>query len=97
VNFEKIKAHFNCLRQLEGVYGDLSDAPKLREVLRQNSFLLGMQSHRNKSMEFELRFLKRNHQRLINDKQELQIAKKKKESELASVTAKLYDIDYDAY
>ena len=41
-NFEKMRAHFNCLTELEGTHGDMNNTDRLREVLKQNAFLLGL-------------------------------------------------------
>lgn len=96
-NFEKMRAHFNCLSELEATHGDLSKADRLREVLRQNSFLLGLVSSKNKNMKLELNFLQRNYDRLSREKGELQSLQQTSKGELEVATAKLYDIEYDAY
>ena len=75
-NFEKMRAHFNCLSELEATHGDLNKADRLREVLRQNSFLLGLVSSKNKNMKLELNFLQRNYDRLSREKSELQSLQK---------------------
>ena len=55
-NFEKMRAHFNCLTELEATHGDMSNTGRLREVLKQNAFLLGLESCKNKNHQMELTF-----------------------------------------
>jgi len=67
-NFEKMRAHYNCLSELEATHGDLNKPDRLREVLKQNAFLLGLVSSKNKNMKLELNFLQRNYDRLSKEK-----------------------------
>ena len=70
-NFEKMRAHFNCLSEIETTHGVLTDNARLREVLRQNSFLLGLEACKNKNNSMELGFIKRREERLRLEKSEL--------------------------
>ena len=67
-NFEKMRAHFNCISELEATHGDLSNVNVLREVLKQNNFLLGLEASTNKNMGLELKTLKRRTDRLREEK-----------------------------
>ena len=70
-NFEKMRAHFNCLSEIEPSHGNLTGPDRLREVLRQNSFLLGLEACKNKNNQMELGFIKRREERLRLEKSEL--------------------------
>ena len=96
-NFEKMRRHFNCLSEIETTHGALTDPERLREVLKQNSFLLGLESKKIKSLEQQIDFLKIDHQRLLHEKTELLTKKMSQETELKKVNDKLYDIDRDFY
>ena len=52
--FEKMRAHFDCLAEIEASHGSLTDNARLREALRQNAFLLGLEACKNKSNAMEL-------------------------------------------
>ena len=66
--FAEIKAHFDCLKELEATHGDLSDASRLREVLRQCTFQLGLEAHKCKSVWTEMTILKNQKERLRDAK-----------------------------
>lgn len=55
-NFEKMRAHFNVLTELEAANGGLSSTDSLRDVLKKNAFLLGLESCKNKNHQMELTF-----------------------------------------
>ena len=97
LNFEKMRAHFNCLAEIEAQQGDLTNNALLREVLKKNSFLLGLEACKNKNNQIELANIKRSTQRLRDEKTQLETAQETKESELQTAKAKLYDIDFDFY
>ena len=59
-NYEKMKAHFDCFQDLEREVGSLKNAQKLREMLKQNSFQLGLQNYMNKERELETKFYMQN-------------------------------------
>jgi hypothetical protein len=63
-----MREHFNCLNEIESTHGDLSNAGRLREVLRQNNFLLGLEASKNKNMGLELKTLQRRTDRLRDEK-----------------------------
>lgn len=47
---EKLRSHFDCLKEIENVYGGkFCDSLVLREVLKKSSFLLGLEVARKKS------------------------------------------------
>ena len=96
-NFEKMRSHFNCLSEIEAQHGSLTDNDKLREVLKQNAFLLGLESCKNKHHLMELNLIKRNAERLRVEKHELETAEKTKQSELQQVKSQRYSIDFDFY
>ena len=73
-NFEKMRSHFNCLTEIEAQHGSLTEKDKLREVLKQNAFLLGLESCKNKHHLMELNLIKRNAERLRLEKHELESA-----------------------
>ena len=58
-NFERMRTHFNCLAEIEKTHGSLIDSDRLREVLKQNTFQLGLESNKNKNIQMELTMLKR--------------------------------------
>ena len=95
--FERMRAHFNCLNELEATNGDLNNSEKLREVLRLNSFLLGLESSKNKSMLVELTTLKRSKDRLREEKIAIEAAKHEQVNQLEEARSKLYDIEFDEY
>ena len=92
-----MRSHFNCLSNIEATHGDLTNSDRLREVLRQNSFLLGLESSKNKNMQLELQTMKRSKDRLRDEKMSLEAAKNQQVAQLEDAKAKLYDIDYDDY
>ena len=94
---ERMRAHFNCLSQIEATHGDLTNPDRLREVLRQNSFLLGLESSKNKNMQLELQTMKRSKDRLREEKMSLEAAKNEHVAQLEEAKSKLYDIDFDEY
>jgi len=96
-NYEKMRTHFDCLEQLKREHGNLNNAVRLRELLKYNSFLLGMQHHTSKSLELELKFFKQNSQRLINENLDMVSDKRTNETQLTAVKERIYNIDFDAY
>ena len=72
-NLEKMRTHFDCLRQIEAQHGgNLNDPQTLREFLKRNCFLLGLETNKNKSIKIELDFLQKNTVRIRKDKLDLQ-------------------------
>ena len=69
----------------------------MREALRQNAFLLGLEACKNKNNAMELGFIKRKEEQMLLEKSELKNAQEQKEQDLQTVKAKLYDIDFDFY
>jgi len=55
-----MKAHFDCIASLEKELGGMKNATRLREVLKHNSFQLGLQSYLYKQRELELKFYLQN-------------------------------------
>lgn len=54
-NFEKLRSYFNCLAELEASTNSKSgnamrDAESLRELLKKNALLLGLELNKNKSI-----------------------------------------------
>lgn len=96
-NFEKMRAHYDCLTEIEASHGNLTNPSNLREVLKRNSFLLGLESNKNKQMKLELEFMQKNTQRIRSDKMSLQSEKLNQEEELELTKKKLYDIEFDFY
>ena len=96
-NFERMRSHFNCLKSLETSHGSLSDAERVREVLRQNSFLLGLEQNKNKGIQLQLTMQKRSTERMKKEKSELLNASKNLQSELQNFKKLTYDIDFDFY
>ena len=96
-NYEKMRAHFNCLAEIEAQQGDLTDNGRLREVLKKNSFLLGLEACKNKNNAMEINFTKRHAEGLRLEKSALQTEQEMRETELQTAKAKLYDIDFDFY
>ena len=92
-----MRAHFNCLSELDATHGDLNKADRIREVLRQNAFLLGLAQSKNKNMKLEMAFLQRGYDRLSRERNELQSTHKSDKNELEVAQSKLYDIEYDFY
>ena len=75
-NLEKMKAHFDCLSQIEALHnGSLTDAPSLREALKQNSFLLGLEANKSKFFVQEYSIQKRQVERARKEKLDMQNAK----------------------
>ena len=66
-------------------------------MLRQNSFLLGLEATKNKNMQIELQTMKRSKDRLREEKMTIEATKNEHVAELQEARAKLYDIDYDEY
>ena len=96
-NFEKMRTHFDCLEELKREHGNLNNGARLRELLKHNSFLLGLEHHSNKSLELELKFFKQNSQRLINENLGMHADKRTNETQLNKVKERIYNIDFDAY
>ena len=70
-NLDKMRTHFTCLTELENNIGDLQSAARLREVLKQNCLLLGLEANKNKNFQIEMTTLKRAYERLRKDKTDL--------------------------
>ena len=68
--FEQLRAHYNCLNELERSNIDMSTTAQLREALKNTCFLLGLELHKNKSMLLEVVFMRTNTQRLRHEKLE---------------------------
>ena len=66
-----MRAHFDCLNEIEASHGNLTDNARLREVLRQNAFLLGLEACKNKNNAMELCNIRRKEERLRTEKNEL--------------------------
>ena len=49
-NFEKLRAYFDCLSELEASNGGYRDTDSLRDLLKRNSLLLGIEQNKNKSI-----------------------------------------------
>ena len=96
-NFEKIRAHFDCLTELSQLHGDLNDVSKLRQVLRHSCFALGHARYGLRSLQQELKFAKSIKERLRKEKLEIQKTSQQHESELQQAKSKLYDIEFDCY
>ncbi len=85
-----MRALFDCLHKVENQqdHSDgLSNASKLRQILKQNLFLLGIESHNNKSLLAEKKFHQMNQKRLVMDKVTLDEKRKEKETKLAQAQA----------
>ena len=96
-NFERMRSHFNCLKNLEASHGSLSDPDRVREVLRQNSFLLGLEQNKNKGIQVSLTTMKRQKERMRQKMFELQYASKNNQTQLENFKKQVYDIDFDFY
>ena len=66
-----MRAHFDCLAEIETSHGSLTDNTRLREALRQNAFLLGLEACKNKNNAMELGFIKRKEEQMRLEKSEL--------------------------
>lgn len=57
---EKLRAHFDCLKEIEDVHGgNFTDNSVLRDVLKKSSFLLGLEVARKKSAQVNFKTIKR--------------------------------------
>ena len=85
------------MNELEKSHGGLQDARRLREVLKQNTFLLGMELQKNKNMVSEMKFMKLDQKRLVKEKVKLDEDKRDEAKKAAIAESKLYDIADDPY
>lgn len=91
---EKLRSHFDCLKEIEAMRGGkLTDASALRDVLRSNTFLLGLEVAKKKSLEVNFKTVKRSQDRLREEHKKL----KKEKLTLENVVSHHYDIDFDDY
>ena len=77
-----MRTHFDCLEQIRREHGNLNNLSRVRDLLKHNSFLLGIERHVNKSLELELKFFKQNSQRLINENLDMHADKRQNELKL---------------
>lgn len=101
--FRKMQLHCNVLEDLDPI-GDMNNASKLREVLRNEAYILAITAEKNRALGEELRKVRQAQGNLARENTEMQKRNtemrqrtQKLDHEVGDLRAKLYEIEFDTY
>ena len=94
--FRKMQTHCNFLEGMDSL-GDLNNAEKLRELLKNEAYILAITAEKNRAMTVELQNAKTQANRLLVEQKQIISQKLSLEAKLDQTKSKLYDIDFEPY